>query len=322
MIVRFWLIAMMAGLLGLSSVGVTLSRPPEKEKEPASEGTLPEVSEEVLPETLEDRAFDRYIPGVELRETIMTGDADSLADAALQLAEAERVLRRSHKAIKASTVFKLAVQAASKARDKATLERLAKDAGPDHKTLIDTAMKIAATARATMPKLDGVSEEDAASIRAFTDAITTAERLQDREALTAFQKQLGEEKFPKAVTDHLAKEIKAAIEALPEKSDEEAEAAKKLAGPSRAWWDPVVGTSKWTVTIYHKASGYGNIQFTLGGTRFVLGPNRGGVYTGKCKGKVQIYFLIRSGNYRQYSLDSGKTYDFKRTSNGFDLYRR
>ena len=87
-----------------------------------------EVAEPQIPDELQDRAFDQYVDMVRLQEAWDRLSAAALADAGLQLAEGERVLFRSHKALPADAVLKAAANIAVEKRDKQTLERLAKAA--------------------------------------------------------------------------------------------------------------------------------------------------------------------------------------------------
>lgn len=77
-------------------------------------------------ESLVDPAFDRYVNMLLLGKAWNDMDAGLLVDVALQLAEGERVLQRSHRAISAEKLLELATHVAVETNDEATLERLAK----------------------------------------------------------------------------------------------------------------------------------------------------------------------------------------------------
>jgi len=90
-----------------------------------------------------DPAFDVYIRPAMLGRAYAGVDPALLTDAALQLAEGERVLLRSRKGITAAQALQLAVRAAGDKQDKASLERLAKHA--ESRGDKELASKIAAT---------------------------------------------------------------------------------------------------------------------------------------------------------------------------------
>ena len=77
-------------------------------------------------ESLADPAFDRYVNMLLLGKAWDEMDAGLLVDVALQLAEGERVVQRSHRAISAEKLLELATHVAVETNDDATLKRLAK----------------------------------------------------------------------------------------------------------------------------------------------------------------------------------------------------
>jgi len=78
-----------------------------------------------------------------------------LTDVALQLAEGERILMRSHKAISADKLLEIALRSATVKKDKATLDRLvkviAKHGDEKLKTQLATANKLAGASRGSDP---------------------------------------------------------------------------------------------------------------------------------------------------------------------------
>ena len=98
-------------------------RPPETEKI----GDLPRGEEKLaVPTALQDPAFERFVDVRLISTAICTLNAALLTDTALQLAEGERVLLRSHKMLSTKEIIDAAVRLASQKHDKASLERLAK----------------------------------------------------------------------------------------------------------------------------------------------------------------------------------------------------
>ncbi|MDR0327908.1 MAG: hypothetical protein LBI05_06395 [Planctomycetaceae bacterium] len=75
-----------------------------------------------------DSGFEKMVDWELAASAASASDPVGLTDVALQLAEAERVMLRSHGSIPASTLFQLAIRAAVKRGDGETLERLAKGA--------------------------------------------------------------------------------------------------------------------------------------------------------------------------------------------------
>ena len=78
-----------------------------------------------IPDEIRDITFDRFIDLQDIGRAWGRLDAAALADIALQLREGERVLLRSHKAIKGSKVMELTLKLATKNQDQETLARLA-----------------------------------------------------------------------------------------------------------------------------------------------------------------------------------------------------
>lgn len=79
-----------------------------------------------LPPCRQDRAFDRFVELTYLGEAWQELSPAKLADCGLQLAEGERVLLRSHRAIEAERVLAYAIELAGSQADGITLGRLAR----------------------------------------------------------------------------------------------------------------------------------------------------------------------------------------------------
>jgi len=82
---------------------------------------------------------------------IQSGNPDQLADAALHVAETERILCRTDDAVSAKTLFEAALRAAVERRDSETLDRLERAASrlgdEDLRTRVVTARKLSGAAR-------------------------------------------------------------------------------------------------------------------------------------------------------------------------------
>lgn len=89
------------------------------------QATVP-MGQGLVPSELHDRAFDRYVDLRLIGDAWASLNADRLVDVALQLAEGERVLLRSHKAISSADAFRLAAKMALGQGDLGTLARLEK----------------------------------------------------------------------------------------------------------------------------------------------------------------------------------------------------
>lgn len=114
-----------------------------------------------------DPAFDQYVDMKLLGIAYSKLDPAGLTDGALQLAEGERVLKRSHKGMKAADVLEAAIRLASQKGDKASLERIAKHAqATNNQALsarITSLLQLAAVPRAAGAELkleDGSEEEN------------------------------------------------------------------------------------------------------------------------------------------------------------------
>lgn len=104
-----------------------------------------------------DPIFDQYASLNRLASAWKEMDSALMTDAALQFAEGERVLLRSHKLITASQAFDLAIRMATENKDKESLARLAKasERNGDKERLanVNLALKTAGAARTIDPAL-------------------------------------------------------------------------------------------------------------------------------------------------------------------------
>ncbi len=145
-----------ASRMAVAAVLVCVSQAAWAEDKPAA--TAPEAAL-VLQGAQTDDLFEQYVSLSHLGSAWRNLDAAAMTDSALQFAEAERVLLRSHGSIKASQVFDLAIRVATERGDKASLARLAKSlersGDKDRLAQVNLAMQAAGTSRAVDPVLTG-----------------------------------------------------------------------------------------------------------------------------------------------------------------------
>lgn len=109
------------------------------------------------PSDLADPAFDRYVDLILLGRAWDQLDPGMITDCALQLAEGERILMRSHKAVSSKQLLELAAKVAAEKRDTATLDRLANVCNATKNTAaleqVTAARKLAGASRAIDPAM-------------------------------------------------------------------------------------------------------------------------------------------------------------------------
>ena len=145
-----------AARMAVAAVLVCVSQAAWAEDKPAA--AAPEAAL-ALQGAQTDDLFEQYVSLSHLGSAWRNLDAAAMTDSALQFAEAERVLLRSHGSIKASQVFDLAIRVATEKGDKASLARLAKSfersGDKDRLAQVNLAMQAAGTSRAVDPALTG-----------------------------------------------------------------------------------------------------------------------------------------------------------------------
>lgn len=198
----------------------------------------------------DDPAFDRYVD-LRLAGRAWAGrDAALLADVALQLAEGERVVLRTHKSgITSEQLLGMAARLAADQKDKATLERLAKaaDARGDKALTaqVGAARKLADQARAVNPavqvSVETTTPEQFAVYSGLLNDIRGARLAGDADMLRAV-----EQEIPNAPglapeqRDYLNGLLKEARDAAPPGGSEQAKLGRtldKLALASRGPFD-------------------------------------------------------------------------------------
>ena len=197
-----------------------------------------------------DPAFDRYVDVSLLGAAWESQDAAALTDVALQLAEGEKALFRSHKTFTSKDVFEKALAVAADQKDSATLERLAKIAKAcdckDFAAKVAQTTKLAADSRAILPNLKFLKVADNGKVNhhyIYTAGLISRVRVTgDKKALASIKEQIKQTKPEGEVTkeslDALAKladESDVATGEVPEAERNVGFALEKLAGESRHW---------------------------------------------------------------------------------------
>lgn len=197
----------------------------------------------------EDPAFARYIDLVVLGRAWDQLDASLLADCALQLAEGERVLQRSHAAISAAQVFELAAKTAAEKKNTKTLDRLTKACETSKNTAaleqIALVRKLSGASRAATPAASVAALETSPKqlliYQKALQGLRAADILGDAKYLDKLSADLKDEKsslsqLTKQQRDNLEKLAAQYRAALPQKDNQAlAETLSKLKGTSRGF---------------------------------------------------------------------------------------
>ncbi|QDU28305.1 hypothetical protein ETAA8_34050 [Anatilimnocola aggregata] len=128
---------------------------------------------------LVDPAFDRYVDILLIGQAWDTLDPVLLTDCAMQLAEGERILMRSHKAVSSKQLLELAAKVAADKRDTATLDRLANVCGATKNTAtleqVAAARKLAGSSRKVDPAMSvSATETTPDQLALYQEAINGA----------------------------------------------------------------------------------------------------------------------------------------------------
>ena len=218
-------------------VGFTTARAQDEAPDEAQPADLPVV--------VEDLAFSRYVDIGLVAEAIASRDASLLTDAALQLAEGERVLDRQHSSgVTAKALLEKAVRLAADNQDNGTLERVRKaaDLGKDKELAEQLANleKLGGATRAIDPtltiSLDALDLNTAIRLKGFLDAIKEAELIGDTELLNAVESQIREASgISDAQRAALEERVKNTRKGMSSAEIAGADPIKKLVAASRGW---------------------------------------------------------------------------------------
>lgn len=242
----------------------------------AQEAAKPEATGEAmttLSAEFVDPAFARYIDLAFLGAAWENQDAAALTDAAVQLAEGEKVLFRSHKAFTSKSVFEKALAVAADKKDAATLERLGKIAKAcdckDFAAEVARTTKLASESRALVPNVDflKISEDGKANYYYIntSDLISRVRVAGDKKGLASIKEEIKQVKPEGTVTKEsidallkLADESETVMGDIPADEQNIGLALEKLAGESRGpggpppmypWgpkpWPPGPGPKPW-----------------------------------------------------------------------------
>lgn len=192
-----------------------------------------------------DAAFDRYVSASDIGEALDALDAAALTDAALQLAEGERVLLRKHKSgLTAAGLAAKAADLAARRGDRDTLARIRRAAdrlgGDAFQAKLTALDKLASAARSPEPGL--LVQADDATPQQFTDFrdcltdLETARLLGDRAALHQLQLEVVNLAGLSRQQVELVKGRAAAYEKdMPEQQDATDRILGRLGASSRGW---------------------------------------------------------------------------------------
>jgi len=239
---------LIAGLVGGFALTLGLSRAQDTAKTEDKEETSSSASaeESAIPVMLQDSAFERFVDVRLLGRAIGDLDAALLTDVALQLAEGERVLLRSHKGLPAKGVLQAAVKMAAKKGDKTSLGRLAKYAkkskDDDLGKLVNTNLKMAEKSRPAAPAMisGDTTPEQLSVYKGFLAQIDSATFLGDAKGLAAVAEEVGKlEKgsLPDKLKADLIKRVKVATDEVKSSAASDTQKALSLLSEaSRASW--------------------------------------------------------------------------------------
>lgn len=177
---------------------------------------------------------------------VQSGDPAQLADAALLMAESERVLGRADDMVSAKTLFDAALRAATEMRDGATLDRLGRVADrtgdEELKSRVAAARKLAGAARADSDAIAVlVTDVDAPTygyLKWLRQGAHDARVWNDPRLVTPLQWAVESPgRVPVSLhgpLQRLLQETRAALEGAEENTSESLDALRRLAAPSRA----------------------------------------------------------------------------------------
>lgn len=210
--------------------------PPDRAGSAAATATPRAADPFALPEEMRDPAFAQFVDLKLLGTAWSELDANLMADVALQLANGEEILQRSHKGVTARQVMEVAMQLAAETNRPDVMDRLIRAAKARNNnelaSALSTTRKLASTSRADGPPpvaLDQLSASELALVKAWSSKIKSVRLEGDRDALRELDGQI-----PRIVdlSDKQRQSLKnlvgEAIKSLPEGSSEKTAAGKLL----------------------------------------------------------------------------------------------
>ncbi len=233
----------LAVLLGLCVSPVVAQTATEA---PADDAVLAEeMPVYTIPDELNDPAFNQYVDITLLGPAWSSKDAAALTDIALQLAEGERILLRSHKAGSSKDLLNLATKIAQTADDKTALARIEQAAThlkyDDVAALTKSTNKLAGASRKDEPAmkvdLNQTSLQGIATYTYLLDQLKNAELLNDKTALEGFDSVIDTTSGLTEAQKEFLKRRSGEIKALPDdpaaKQNQMMATIAKLEGDSR-----------------------------------------------------------------------------------------
>lgn len=237
--------AVLAGAMSVPLAAPAQKQEADKPDKEFTPGPMTELDQEPQVEP----AFASYLDWKRIARCYADLDAAGLTDCALALAEGERIYLRKHRGVSAERLLDDAVQLAIRARDKQTLDRIARAAKGSGNTALterlSAAEKLMTTSRSLLADFK-VSVEDMSLLQAeqakrFVEDVERARLLQDKVQLKSLKELLtgnGEDPLAEAFRAPLAKMLSSAETAIPAAPDAESEqlreTLKKLGANSRA----------------------------------------------------------------------------------------
>ena len=157
---------------------------------------------------LTDQAFEQYINSGFLATALNSGDPSSMTDAALQLAEGERILMRPRVGASAEKMLEAAFKFAALAEDAAAMERIKKAAAQlKYQDLIDSFDDLQAAVpslKCPDPKFSFGDDKNAAQVvNGFVTETQKAVILDSREAIDLIELNAKDAKLPEKVMEEL-----------------------------------------------------------------------------------------------------------------------
>lgn len=184
----------------------------------------------ILQDATADAAFEKFAKLEDVASAWRSLDSAAMTDSALLFAEAERVLLRSHTAIKASDLFELATRVAIEKGDKASLERLAKAAekigDKEKQQLLSVALMSSGISRNVGHDLKSDNLETVLAVQAFQRELQSAIVARDKEQLASLGSGLEEVPLSEEHRAALKNAISTATNEI--KDDAEADEAAQL----------------------------------------------------------------------------------------------
>ena len=274
---RARVLAVVAIFGSLTAIRSSLSAAEPRHEGSAVAGQRPHESPSTVFER--DPAVELYVDLDLLARAVREQDPAGLADAGLQLTEAERILLRSHKGgLTAAAVMRKAATLAARKHDQATLDRLASAAqrsgNKEFLSYIGDVRKLPGVDDAPPVLVDEVSLQQFALLRDLRHQLGLAELLNEPERIKTVELRMGiGKRLPLAHNEALARCVTQIREGLSKKQSATEIALAKLAAPNRdltnlnsSQWNTQFNAPDGTVVNYLAVINVPNGSLSLNGT--------------------------------------------------------